>query len=354
MAEPALRPSIPAQVGWVFRVLDRIAAGESIPCAEIAEHYVPWFLDNVSPEQILTNLCGASAVASSMVALDPEFLLQRGTAIGLVSTHRDGRRYRWEFDIESDRLCLQVLARGPLPEYRDHTIEGPNARLLVRDYPSETSGPVHVLLLHSFGADVGCWDLVAKHLASTARLRALDLRGHGRSDPQYGYSLQGCLDDIAAATGDVASRDLVLVGHSLGGYVALEYAARRPCRAVITLDGPASMQRSDTEEEIAATPEPLHSVLAEHAHTDYGRLIADLTTPALIGLVQDSAGQPSDDETERQQLAAWAIQHGHSVRWLDIPHGAITDDAEPTARLISDFLTTVGPLAPLPRPGALS
>lgn len=343
MVECELSSSIPLSVRWVFQTLERIAAGETVSLVALSAQYAPDLLDSVGAERILASLHDSAPVAAQMLKLEPEFVVPRGTVIGLVSSQSDGRRYRWEFDIESDRICMQMLAKGPLPEYRDRVIAGPNARVLVRDY--RTIGPVsaHVLLLHSYGADVGCWDMVVPHIDDGVAVRALDIRGHGRSDLHYGYRLNGCIEDIAVATKDVPAAELIVVGHSLGGYVAVEYAARTPCRALIAFDGPTSVRRDDTKEEIAAAPEPLRSVLAEHADIDYGRLVADLTTPSLFVFSCGHAEQPEPDNTitKRQELAARTTKHGHTVRWVDAGHSFAVDQPELSAQMINDFLAAL-------------
>jgi esterase len=89
-----------------------------------------------------------------------------------------------------------------------------------------------VLLLHGGSAHAHWWDFVAPALADRYRLIAPDLRGHGDSDhaapPAYAID-----DYVADLQGFVVACGLgrfALVGHSLGGFVALAYAGREPTR----------------------------------------------------------------------------------------------------------------------------
>jgi hypothetical protein len=213
----------------------------------------------------------------------------------------------------------------------------------VRDYSRVGSTSGNLLLLHAYGADVGSWDMATTYIKEAATVHALGLRGHGRADLRHGYSIQGCLEDICTATRDVARSDLILAGHSLGGWVALESAARTPCRGLITLDGPERLRRTDTEQEIAATAEPLKSVLADHANTDYGDLIAGLTTPALFVLIRGTPEQPESQEAikQREQLADCAIKHGHTVRWIEEEHSFAESRPELSGRIINEFLANL-------------
>jgi len=82
-------------------------------------------------------------------------------------------------------------------------------------------------------------------LADRAHVFAPDLRGHGRSSwTSDGYRLVDFAGDVAAFIGSVVREPAILLGHSLGGEVALITAAVRPdlVRAVIDEDGPTTIE----------------------------------------------------------------------------------------------------------------
>ena len=98
------------------------------------------------------------------------------------------------------------------------------------------SGTTFIVLLHYFGGSAREWGVVVDRITTQFPVHclAVDLRGHGQSDaPATGYSVDDMADDIAdliehyGLTG-APDRDFVLVGHSMGGKVALAVAARRP------------------------------------------------------------------------------------------------------------------------------
>jgi len=67
------------------------------------------------------------------------------------------------------------------------------------------------------------------HFAREHAVTALDLRGVGLSDrPSDGYSIPELADDVAAFCAVVGIERPVVVGHSLGGMIAVELAARYP------------------------------------------------------------------------------------------------------------------------------
>lgn len=67
------------------------------------------------------------------------------------------------------------------------------------------------------------------HFARTRRVIAVNLRGHGDSDaPEQDYTIDGFADDIAWQCHELGLDRPLIVGHSLGGMIALELAGRYP------------------------------------------------------------------------------------------------------------------------------
>jgi pimeloyl-ACP methyl ester carboxylesterase len=116
----------------------------------------------------------------------------------------------------------------------DRTVPGDGVRLHARDWGGDGQA---VVLLHGLASNSRIWDGVAPLLA-TAGLRtvALDQRGHGESEqPDHGYDFATVGRDLEAAVAALGLARPLLVGHSWGGNVALQYAADSDDRAVAGL-----------------------------------------------------------------------------------------------------------------------
>lgn len=82
-----------------------------------------------------------------------------------------------------------------------------------------------VVLIHGFPLTREIWDAQAATLARTHRVLRPDLRGMGASNvPDGPYLMETLASDIAAALDACGIERAALVGHSLGGYVALAFA----------------------------------------------------------------------------------------------------------------------------------
>ena len=92
------------------------------------------------------------------------------------------------------------------------------------------AGPV-VVLVHGLAGTMETWDRVIEDLSSRCTVVAMDLPGHGRSAAPAGdYSLEAyasCVRDLLDALGHRAA---TVVGHSLGGGVAMQFAYHYPER----------------------------------------------------------------------------------------------------------------------------
>ena len=86
-----------------------------------------------------------------------------------------------------------------------------------------------MVFIHGFGADLNAWMFTQPALAERHRTIALDLPGHGGSSRDVGAGDVGALAEaVAGALAALGIARAHLVGHSLGGAIALELAAVQP------------------------------------------------------------------------------------------------------------------------------
>lgn len=148
-------------------------------------------------------------------------------------------------------------------------VDGP---FLVPDGPSMRERPTIVLIHGGPGSyDHSYFKPHFAPLRDEAQLVYLDLRGLGRSardDPKE-WSLERCADDIAAFAEALGIERPILLGHSMGGFVALLHAIRHPgvARALVLV---STVARWDQDRLAEGFRSAADDRIAELALRDFG------------------------------------------------------------------------------------
>jgi pimeloyl-ACP methyl ester carboxylesterase len=85
-----------------------------------------------------------------------------------------------------------------------------------------------LLLIHGSGASGGTWIPMVPALAARHHVIRVDLPGCGQSPPAASYDVPEQADRVAVLLDDLGLHDVVVAGHSSGGYVATALAEQRP------------------------------------------------------------------------------------------------------------------------------
>jgi pimeloyl-ACP methyl ester carboxylesterase len=86
-----------------------------------------------------------------------------------------------------------------------------------------------VVLLHGFLENATMWSRIIPELSKKNRVIAIDLLGHGKTACLgYVHSMELFADSISAVLNHLRIRKFILIGHSLGGYIALAFAEKQP------------------------------------------------------------------------------------------------------------------------------
>ena len=133
-------------------------------------------------------------------------------------------------------------------------VDAGGARLWVE--PGAGGGPP-VLLIAGLGYASWCWHELRERLGGELALTAFDNRGAGRSDKPAGpYAIAQLADDAAAVIDALGHPAVAVLGHSMGGYIALTLALRHPGKVrslVLVGTSPGGPRTQPTPAETLAT-----------------------------------------------------------------------------------------------------
>jgi esterase len=159
------------------------------------------------------------------------------------------------------------------------------------------SGPAVVFLHGLFGSSQN-WVGIGRQLSALGHCMLLDLRNHGDSPHAAEHSLSACVQDVLDWAGLHANGPLLLVGHSMGGLVAMAFALAHPERTA----GVASL-------DIAPHPYPSeHEAEIRAFHMDISQCRSRAELDALLAPVLPDAGV-------RQFILTNAVRSGEGFTW---------------------------------------
>jgi pimeloyl-ACP methyl ester carboxylesterase len=113
---------------------------------------------------------------------------------------------------------------------------------------SDTGKGTAIVLLHGFLENQSMWDNYIPTFSKKNRVITIDLLGHGETECLgYVHSMEDNADAVHAVLAELRIRKALLVGHSMGGYVALAFAELYPenVKGLVLLNSTA---RADSEE----------------------------------------------------------------------------------------------------------
>jgi pimeloyl-ACP methyl ester carboxylesterase len=130
-------------------------------------------------------------------------------------------------------------ALAAAPEHRDVEVEGAAVHYRAWGDP----GAPGLVLVHGGAAHSGWWDHVAPQLTSH-RVVALDLTGHGDSGRREVYDMHQWAREVVAVAAAEGLERPVVVGHSMGGWVAVTTGVEHPdaVAGIAYIDSPLNDQ----------------------------------------------------------------------------------------------------------------
>jgi NAD(P)-dependent dehydrogenase (short-subunit alcohol dehydrogenase family)/pimeloyl-ACP methyl ester carboxylesterase len=152
------------------------------------------------------------------------------------------------------RACAQEEARMKID------VNGVAHHVVMRGRHSRARTVAVFVFLHGFGGSSALWTEVMEELGERAPSLAFDLRGFGETQASGNFGVADYAADVVALVDALGLENYILVGHSMGGKIALAAAARRPAG----LRGLALVAPSPP------TPEPMSDARRAELLSGYG------------------------------------------------------------------------------------
>jgi len=152
-------------------------------------------------------------------------------------------------------------------------------------YQVQGEGKPALIFVHGWCCDRSYWDAQLPHFAKKYKVVAIDLAGHGESGlERKDWTIKAYGEDVAAVVNKLNFKQVILIGHSMGGYVILE-AARIIPEKVIGLVGADTLNDFEfkfTQEQIDEWFKPFHANFAEATKNLVRTMFTPNSDPALM------------------------------------------------------------------------
>ncbi len=180
------------------------------------------------------------------------------------------------------------------------------------NYSDAGSGDT-LVLLHGFTESLAIWDDFSKHLSEHFRVVSIDLPGHGSSDCIGDVHDMELMADILKSVLDkLTIGRCVLIGHSMGGYVALAFS-RRYSGSVCGLGLFHSTALSDSEQAKEGRMRAIEAIRKDH-HDFLAGFIPSLFAEQNRDLYKKEIEALVEEAKQMSKESVIAAQMGMKVR----------------------------------------
>lgn len=233
-------------------------------------------------------------------------------------------------------LALVAACLAPLPSHGDGIVTG---TVLSRDgvpvvYDSMGSGRP-LVLIHGWSCDRSFWDDQRKAFGDDFRVIALDLGGHGASGQnRQAWPITAFGEDVATVVTALDLRDVILVGHSMGGDAAISAAQILDDRlsGVVMVDTYKSFALPRTAEQVEQAVAPFRADFGATTRTFVeGMFTSHIDRKIVERVVTTMASRPPHIAVSAiEGSLAYGRTITEQIRRVKVPVVAINADDAPT------------------------
>lgn len=161
-----------------------------------------------------------------------------------------------------------------------------------------------LILLHGLFGSANNWRMVAHHFSKTHQVISVDLRNHGNSSHSDVQTYAHMADDIVELCETLHLASVDLLGHSLGGKVAMQFA----------------MQYPERMDRLMVIDMAMRAYPDEHTHLINAMMAIDLSTMRHRSEADKALSGAIDNATVRQFLLMNVVTSDDSLRWrINLP-----------------------------------
>ena len=228
-------------------------------------------------------------------------------------------------------LALGLLAGCAPGSASAHTVTSPDGVEI--HYDDLGAGQPALVFVHGWNCDRGYWSGQIEHFAQSHRVVNVDLAGHGESgQSRVDWTMRAFGEDVSAVVTALDLREVVLVGHSMGGKVIVE-AARQLGGRVAAVVGVDTFHNGGRETPRARQDEVFAELAGDYAGfmaNFIDRTFVEQSDPAIREWVKADMSAAPYASAVGARRASGSYDATPVIASLDVPFILINSDFLPT------------------------
>ena len=241
-------------------------------------------------------------------------------------------------------VVMMLLALVAISCQNDKTAPTPEGRIMVDSVPAADSvmiyyhaqgtGEHDLVFVHGWGCDRSYFQKQLEEFSKSYRIVALDLAGHGLSGKnREDWSIANFGEDIAAVANKLDLKDVILIGHSMGGPSCIEAARRLPgkVKAIVGVDVFQQLDAKYDPEQIDAWLESFKQDFVGATDAFVRSMFPPGADSFLVNLVAANMSQTDPVMGVAALRSVVLYDYSVSLNGLDVPLRSVNADMYETA-----------------------
>jgi pimeloyl-ACP methyl ester carboxylesterase len=231
-------------------------------------------------------------------------------------------------------FLLLLIVAGCSHQAADRIVKSPDGVEI--SYSVYGKGSPALVFVHGWSCDQTYWKYQVPEFSKHYTVVTLDYAGHGQSGAnREDFTMESFGDDVAAVVNDLNLGQVILIGHSMGGFVIIDAATKLPGKVMALVGIDTYMQFVDTvftTQMMEQFTAPFYADFPNSAKTFVQNMFPPDADPALVEQISgDMSSAPKEVAMSAfENMFAYSTRLEAILKTIDLPFYAVSADLYPT------------------------
>ncbi len=231
-------------------------------------------------------------------------------------------------------FLLLLVAAGCSQQAADRVVKSPDGVEI--SYSVYGKGSPALVFVHGWSCDQTYWKYQVPEFSKHYTVVTLDYAGHGKSGAnREDFTMESFGDDVAAVVNNLNLAQVILIGHSMGGFVIINAATKLPGKVVALVGVDTYMQFVDTvftTQMMEQFTAPFYADFTNSAKAFVQSMFPADADPALVEQVSDDMSSAPKEVAMSafENMFEYSTRLKATLKTIELPFFAVSADLYPT------------------------